>query len=175
MKGRDVFIAYPRNFCNVPTAYYLIHSAVMVIFRSLAGLRDQGFKQFDDNGTESRYPLKNSPKIVLDELEDMIQEGGKIIDYHGCDFFPERFFDIVFVLRADNTKLYDRLSARGYAGKKLEDNMECEIMAVLLEEARDSYNENIVHELTSNSVEDMENNVERMLLWIEAWKRDNDH
>lgn len=49
---------------------------------------------------------------VLDELEDKIEEGGKIIDYHGCDFFPERFFDIVFVLRTDNTLLYDRLAAR---------------------------------------------------------------
>ena len=49
---------------------------------------------------------------VLDELEDMIAEGSKIVDYHGCDFFPERFFDIVFVLSADNTILYDRLIAR---------------------------------------------------------------
>lgn len=38
--------------------------------------------------------------------------GGVIIDYHGCDFFPERWFDIVFVLRTDNTVLYDRLSER---------------------------------------------------------------
>lgn len=49
---------------------------------------------------------------VLDELEDKIEEGGKILDYHGCDFFPERFFDIVFVLRTDNTLLYDRLAGR---------------------------------------------------------------
>ena len=49
---------------------------------------------------------------VLDELEDQIAEGGNIIDYHGCDFFPERFFDIVFVLRTNNTLLYDRLAAR---------------------------------------------------------------
>ena len=39
-------------------------------------------------------------------------EGGRIVDYHGCDFFPERWFDIVFVLRTNNTALFDRLSKR---------------------------------------------------------------
>lgn len=39
-------------------------------------------------------------------------EGGVIIDYHGCDFFPERWFQIVFVLRTDNTNLYNRLESR---------------------------------------------------------------
>ncbi len=27
---------------------------------------------------------------VCDALEDMLAEGGCIVDYHGCDFFPER-------------------------------------------------------------------------------------
>lgn len=44
-----------------------------------------------------------------------MQEGGKIVDYHGCDFFPERWFDLVLVLRCDNQQLYDRLAAR-YGG-----------------------------------------------------------
>ena len=39
-------------------------------------------------------------------------EGGNIVDYHGCDFFPERWFDIVFVLRTNNTILYERLEQR---------------------------------------------------------------
>ena len=49
---------------------------------------------------------------VCDELEDLMEEGGNIIDYHGCDFFPERWFDQVVVLQTDNTVLYDRLSRR---------------------------------------------------------------
>ena len=40
--------------------------------------------------------------------------GGNIVEYHGCDFFPERWFDAVFVLRTDNTILYDRLQLRYY-------------------------------------------------------------
>lgn len=49
---------------------------------------------------------------LLDELESRMEEGGKIVDYHGCDFFPERWFDVVFVLRTNNTLLYDRLEKR---------------------------------------------------------------
>lgn len=49
---------------------------------------------------------------VVDELEDKMTEGGVIVDYHGCDFFPQRWFDIVFVLRTDNTQLYTRLESR---------------------------------------------------------------
>ena len=45
-------------------------------------------------------------------MEDKISEGGVIVDYHGCEFFPERWFDIVFVLRTNNTILYDRLEKR---------------------------------------------------------------
>lgn len=49
---------------------------------------------------------------LIDELEDKMAQGGNIVDYHGCDFFPERWFDIVFVLRTNNTVLYDRLTHR---------------------------------------------------------------
>ena len=49
---------------------------------------------------------------VVDELEEMMSEGGNVVEYHGCDFFPERWFDIVIVLRTDNTLLYDRLAKR---------------------------------------------------------------
>lgn len=102
-----------------------------------------------------------------------MQDGGKIVDYHGAEFFPERWFDIVFVLRADNTILYDRLSARGYTGKKLEDNIDCEIFQTILDEAKASYKNEIVHELHSNTPEEMDNNVTRICQWVEQWKRDN--
>ena len=48
----------------------------------------------------------------MDTLEDAMNTGGNIVDYHGCDFFPERWFDIVFVLRTDNGLLYKRLEER---------------------------------------------------------------
>jgi len=41
-----------------------------------------------------------------------MSKGGNIVDYHGCEFFPERWFDVVFVLRTDNSVLYKRLQQR---------------------------------------------------------------
>lgn len=41
-------------------------------------------------------------------------QGGAIVDYHGSDFFPERWFDFVIVLRCSTEILYDRLKQRGY-------------------------------------------------------------
>jgi adenylate kinase len=76
------------------------------------------------------------------------------------------------VLRCDSTVLYDRLTARGYKGKKLEENMDSEIMQVLLDEARESYKEEIVVELKSEGVDDVEANLERVEKWVEQWKRD---
>ena len=46
-------------------------------------------------------------------------------------------------------------------------------MEVLLQEARDSYDEEIIVELTSNTTEEMESNVERIEGWIAQWKKDN--
>lgn len=46
-------------------------------------------------------------------------------------------------------------------------------MQVLLEEARDSYSEEIIIELTSDSTDDLESNVERMEKWIANWKKEN--
>jgi adenylate kinase len=79
----------------------------------------------------------------------------------------------VVVLRCNSTVLYDRLTARKYSAKKLEENMDAEIMQVLLEEARDSYDEEIVIELQSDSLDDIDGNVERIQMWMEKWKEDH--
>jgi adenylate kinase len=46
-------------------------------------------------------------------------------------------------------------------------------MEVLLQEARDSYDEEIIVELMSNTSEQVESNVERIESWIAQWKKDN--
>lgn len=108
--------------------------------------------------------------LVCDELEDMMEDGGNIVDYHGCDFFPERWFDHVVVLQTDNSILHDRLTSRGYMGAKLTNNIECEIFQVLLEDARENYSEGIVMALKSDTVEDISNNVTRLTEWITNWR-----
>ncbi|KAF9540876.1 hypothetical protein EC957_003682 [Mortierella hygrophila] len=111
-------------------------------------------------GLDTEYDsyILDEDKLV-DEMEEMMRPGGKIVDFHTCEIFPERWFDLVIVLRTDNGVLYPRLESRGYNAKKINENMECEIMQVVLEEARESYEEQIVIELESNSIEQMEENV----------------
>ena len=45
-------------------------------------------------------------------------------------------------------------------------------MQTVLDEARASYAEEIVVELKSESTEDLESNVERIVQWIGAWRKD---
>ncbi|XP_047708398.1 adenylate kinase isoenzyme 6 isoform X1 [Prionailurus viverrinus] len=127
---------------------------------------------YDGYDEEYDCPILDEDRVV-DELENQMSEGGVIVDYHGCDFFPERWFHIVFVLQADNSVLYKRLETRGYNEKKLKDNIQCEIFQVLYEEALASYKEEIVHQLPSNKPEDLEDNINQILKWIEQWIKDH--
>lgn len=51
--------------------------------------------------------------------------------------------------------------------------MECEIFQTLLDEAKSSYDEEIVHELPSNTQADKTSNLNRIISWIEQWVKDN--
>ncbi|CAH8579780.1 unnamed protein product [Schistosoma haematobium] len=106
---------------------------------------------------------------ILDELEDAMSSGGQIVDYHSCEFFPERWFDAVFVLRTDNTVLYPRLTSRNYSSEKVSDLIHCEIVQVILDEARESYSIDKVHELINNTPEDLERNISQICEWIKQW------
>ena len=72
---------------------------------------------------------------VVDALDPILADGGVVVDYHGSDFFPVRFFDAVLVLTTDTAVLWDRLDARGYAEAKIRENVQCEIMRVCADEA----------------------------------------
>ena len=103
------------------------------------------------------------------------KKGNLVADYHACELFPERWFDLVIVLRADTHVLYDRLMKRGYSENKRSQNMQCEIMQVVLDEAKDSYVQEIVVELKSNSIQDMEQNVDRVVSWYQQWIQDHNN
>ncbi|KAF9229452.1 P-loop containing nucleoside triphosphate hydrolase protein [Gyrodon lividus] len=110
---------------------------------------------------------------LIDELEPFASEGGIILDWHTCDIFPERWADLVVILRCNHTLLWERLEKRGYSLKKIQENNEAEIMGVISEEARESYQPETVVELESNSTEDLQENIGRMVTWINQWIADN--
>lgn len=102
--------------------------------------------------------------------------GGNIVEYHGCDFFPERWFQLVFVIQCDNTILYDRLMKRNYKEKKIKENIECEIFQTILEEAQDAYDESIVHPLKNENSSDLNEAMNRICeLIAEAAEQEINH
>jgi len=107
-------------------------------------------------------------------LEAAAEAGeGLVVDFHSCEFFPERWFDLILVLRANTDVLFDRLKDRKYSEKKRTENIQCEIMQVVLQEAKESYDEHIVHEVQSNTIEELESNVDRVEQWCKQWILDN--
>ena len=109
-------------------------------------------------------------EALIHRLRPLVKgSGGFILDYHSGDLFPQSWFDAVFVLRADNTVLYDRLDGRGYSGKKMEDNITCEIMQTILDEAVDHFGEERVTQLQSDSKEDLKKNCQKIQEFITQW------
>lgn len=110
---------------------------------------------------------------LVDAIEDDLKKGGYVIDWHVCDVFPEDLIDLVIVLRSSTDKLYDRLKKRQYSQEKLDENLDAEIMQVILDDAQSAYDQNIVIELQSDEIEDMESNIDRIVSWKEQWEKDN--
>ncbi|KAJ3543428.1 hypothetical protein NMY22_g3145 [Coprinellus aureogranulatus] len=125
---------------------------------------------YEEYDSEWQSHIVDEDKL-LDELEPTVEQGGVILDWHTCEIFPERWPDLVVVLRCDHTKLWDRLEQRNYPLKKIQENNDAEIMEVVIEEARASYPNEIVVELRSESTEDLESNVGRIVEWINVWQK----
>ncbi|KAF1346751.1 AAA domain-containing protein [Delphinella strobiligena] len=130
-------------------------------------------RQCEDGYDEDLKSVIVDEDKLLDAIEPDLEAGGQILDWHACDLFPPSLIDLVVVVRCNSTLLYDRLQARGYDGAKLDENMDAEIMEVLLQEARDSYDEQIVVELQSDDADQIEENVERLEAWVKQWKKDH--
>lgn len=107
----------------------------------------------------------------MDHLEPEMESGGNIMEYHSCDFFPERWFDAVFVIRCNNTILYDRLQDRGYNQTKVKENIECEIFQMVLNEAKESYDEDIVFELSGETEADFAESIRQIKEFLQNFKQ----
>ncbi|KAI8438893.1 hypothetical protein MSG28_011226 [Choristoneura fumiferana] len=149
----------------------LVADRTKFTWREVSKLAEE-YSCLDEYDAEYQCPVLNEDKL-LDIMEGLLAKGGNVVDYHGCEFFPERWFDAVFVVRTNNTVLYDRLAARGYTGKKLSDNIQCEIFETLLEEAQASYKPEIVMELQNEVEDQLQQNINTIIQWIERWKEEN--
>lgn len=112
-------------------------------------------KLWKDFDTERNCTIFDSD-LLVDYLEPIVPKGGCIVDFHSCDFFPERYFDMVILLRCNNTVLFKRLEARGYALPKITENIDCEIHDVVKEEVYSSYRHEIILEASNDKETDMQ-------------------
>ena len=61
---------------------------------------------------------------------------------------------------------------RGYSAHKITENVDAEMFQVCLDEAMDSYHNSIVHEMQSDTVDQMDENVEWVTQWLSTWTPD---
>lgn len=105
---------------------------------------------------------------VLDALEPLMYTGGIIVDHHSCDWFPQRWFQLAFVLRASTHILFDRLQERKYPPQKRDHNVQAEIMQVVLEETVNAYPQLHVAQLVNDTDADQLANITTIKA---AWDR----
>lgn len=72
----------------------------------------RGFHSGRDEELDTFIMSETDEDRLLDELEPVMAPGNVVVEHHSVGLFPERWFDLVLVLRCDNTVLYDRLSGR---------------------------------------------------------------
>lgn len=119
-------------------------------------IKEQEFFTSFDKELDTRIIEEDDEDRLIDFLEPSMVEGGIVADYHSCELFPERWFQLVIVLRTCTDVLFERLTGRGYSEKKREENMEAEIVGVVEEEAREAYGgPGVVHVRDSNTLDDM--------------------
>lgn len=86
-----------------------------------------------------------------------------ILETHTVTAVPRDATSLVIVLTCRTDVLYDRLMARGYSKAKVDENMECEIMRIVLEEAHGRFPSSTILELPSNTDEDLQDNIEDIM------------
>ncbi len=65
------------------------------------------------------------------------------------------------------------MQKRNYSEKKIDQNIQSEIFQICLDEARETFDENLVHEITNETEEDFKKNVDNLLNWIDQWSLNN--
>jgi len=130
-------------------------------------VQEHGFTEgFDDN---LDCPILDEDKL-LDYLEPVMAEGGQVAEYHSSEFFPERWFQAVYVVRCDSNILFKRLEERGYNAKKIQNNVEYEIFQMGLDEAKSSYKPEIVFEVKGETEDDLEAGLKLVKEFLDNYK-----
>lgn len=83
---------------------------------------------------------KKFAKEIIKELNRLKKENktkGIIIDSHMAQYIPAKYVDLCIVTKAPIETLKKRLKKRRYSELKIQENIECEIFDICLEEAKE--------------------------------------
>lgn len=111
-------------------------------------------------------PMLDEQKMI-EGLEDQMEVGGNIVEYHSCLLFPKKWFDMVIVVRSNNKILYERLEKRGCKKILLRHSVESEMCNDSMEEAKSCFKTCLVRQVASNCPEDLDGIVEYVKQWYQ--------
>lgn len=146
----------------------IISKFILILFLGELVSSEKLYKTWNDKYNVPEF----DEDMVIDYFEKIIEKEGCVIEFHSSSFFPERWFDLVVLLRADNTILYDRLKERKYDEQKITENLECEILEVTHDEVYESYKPEIILELKNDLPENVEKNIQTVMEWVVKWKNE---
>lgn len=99
-------------------------------------------KVISESNLEEEYDQKRKCKVIDTKklnkiLINLIKDSKKtlIIDSHLSHYLPKKYVDLCVITKCDLKILKKRLIKRKYSPKKIEENLECEIFDVCLNEA----------------------------------------
>lgn len=72
------------------------------------------------------------------------KDKGIIIDSHLSHYLPKKYVDLCIITKCNLKELQKRLKKRGYSMAKIQENLECEIFDVCLNEAKEAGHKVIV-------------------------------
>eukprot|EP00792_Barthelona_sp_PAP020_P012553 TRINITY_DN726_c0_g1_i1.p1 TRINITY_DN726_c0_g1~~TRINITY_DN726_c0_g1_i1.p1 ORF type:complete len:168 (+),score=43.64 TRINITY_DN726_c0_g1_i1:32-535(+) len=122
------------------------------------------YEEFDEN--LNTHILDD--EAFFDYFDPLLEEGGYIVDFHTPDMFKPDHIDHVFVVHCINDQLWKRLENRGYSEQKIKENLEAEIMMVCYEDSLDIYGDDIVNQVTNESIDQLDSNVEEIVEFIKS-------
>lgn len=108
-------------------------------------------------------------KKLLKFLEPIMRTGGNIVEYHNIEFFPERWFQLVLVVRCDTNILFKRLEEKGYNSKKIQQYVEMEIFQMALDEAKTAFKRVVVHQVRGEKESDVQECIAIVKDFMKIW------
>lgn len=142
------------HICQLLSSTEKLSQKLSVINISDVVISEKLFSEYDDDLNSAIIDEKKLRKKLQELLESSGSSEIVVIECHSVGCVSRKLVDQVVVLQANTEVLYDRLRERKYSKRKIEENMDCEIMQVILEEAIERFSGVSVKNFINNTSED---------------------